>query len=262
MRRIVAGVAVITSLLPSPTSRSGEPGPVPGQEAPGGDADADVLRILGPQGIPVPSGPDGGSPAPPAGKPAAGGPVAATGGPTASPAPTGTQPSPSRPAAAGDQPSQSRPAAAGTQPSPSRPATAGNQPSASRPAAAGGKPGGSGQGPNTRPHVSKPVKAEPAGKPADDKPHHSRPAPADHRPAGTKSHHSRPAKTRHRHDRPLVIRDPDTGLVILCDPWDIGAHEPFGPGDFHLPWTFRSGDGFFPTVPMTGWNSAPEHAGW
>lgn len=107
MRRLVAvaGVAVITSLLPGPMA--GADVPVPGNESgDDGGPDAYVLRILGPNGKPVGPEPDPGATAPDTGgpTPGAGGlpPDAAGLAPSASgPAPTVSGPAP---AAGSDQP--------------------------------------------------------------------------------------------------------------------------------------------------------------
>jgi hypothetical protein len=229
MRRFVAvaGVAVITSLLPSSVVRSDVPGPA-ASKAPGDAAgpDAYVLRILPPQGTPVSPGPSGSQPPPVTQPPPASQPLPASQPPPISQSPpTGVKPAASEPVAAAGSPAKP-------------PASAGNQPSVSRPHVASAKPSDSGPAPaiappaskptDVQPVAAKPVVAKPAvakpvvakpvvAKPVADGSHGGRPAPTRHEPAANKPHKIRPANTRHDRDRPSTFSDPHAGFVILPD---------------------------------------------
>lgn len=198
MRRFVAiaGVAVITSLLPPSVARGDVPDPV-ASKTPDGNSDADVLRILDSRGRPVSGSPGGYRPVPPTKTPS----------PTATPSPTKT-PSPTSTTSPTSAPSTSSP-------SPSAPTT--NTPTC----------------PPTPSEHPSPTWTEPDHSTHGD--HHGGSQSHDsHNDHHDNDHHNsdNPHGDRHHGNQPLVIGDPDTGVVIIHGNGDVDVH---GPGGSRVP---------------------------
>ncbi|GAA0453556.1 hypothetical protein Aca07nite_65970 [Actinoplanes capillaceus] len=259
MRRIVtvAGVAVITTLLPPPIARSGDPVPDP---AP--DADAFVLRILDAQGNPVRPVPTVTQAPPPASSPSPT--VTPSSAPTASPTPTVT-PSPvpatsptltvaqPLPVTSSPAPAVTRPAVA--DPGPARPmAVVTPSPSVIvvKPGPAAPKPHRPATTPpviivkptlnRPVPAVAEPVRSRPAAKPAV-------------KPTAASPHRQRPRPHRDHRDRPLIVGGPD-GPGIHYDGLGLNVRDllpDFCHRSLSCPISPAQWPGLPPTVPMGGW---------